>query len=86
MHSDPDAVDMALITTQSSTATTSSTIDSSINKLIVELMRHNLACLIARVIRSGSWQLLIAVFEGGLSPAGICPTLSTHIFFFTFSI
>jgi hypothetical protein len=37
------------------------------------------------VICGGSWQLLIAVFEGGFSPAEFCPTLSTHIFY-TFSI
>jgi hypothetical protein len=71
-----------IIITQSDTADKSS-IRGSSNKrnLIVKLTaKFNFARLICLLIRGGSSSsLLIAVFDGGVSPGATVPTLSTNI-------
>jgi hypothetical protein len=71
-----------IINTQFDTANKSS-IRGSLNKcnlIVKSTAKFNFARLICLLIRGGSsTSLLIAVFEGGVSPGATVPTLSTHI-------
>ena len=71
-----------IINTQSGTADKSSAGGSSNehNLIVKSTERFNFARLIFLFIRGGSSSsLLIAVFDGGVSPGPTAPTLSTHI-------
>jgi hypothetical protein len=72
-----------IINTQSDTADKSSIRGSSTNErnlIVKSTAKFNFACLICLLIRGGSSSsLLIAVFDGGVSPGATAPTLSTHI-------
>jgi hypothetical protein len=71
-----------IINTQSDTADKSSIRGSSNerNLIVKSTAKFNFAHLICLLIRGGSSSsLLIAVFNGGVSPGATAPTLSTHI-------
>jgi hypothetical protein len=71
-----------IINTQSDTANKSSIRGSSNerNLIVKSTAKFNFACLICLLIRGGSSSsLLIAVFDGGVSPGATAPTLSTQI-------
>ncbi len=71
-----------IINTQSDTADKSSIRGSSNerNLIVKSTAKFNFACLICLLIHGGSSSsLLIAVFDGGVSPGATAPTLSTHI-------
>ena len=71
-----------IINTQSDTADKSSIQGSSNerNLIVKSTAKFNFARLICLLIRGGSSSsLVIAVFDGGVSPGANAPTLSTHI-------
>jgi hypothetical protein len=71
-----------IINTQSDTADKSSIRGSSNerNLIVKSTAKFNFARLICLLIRGGSSSsLLIAVFDGGVSPGATAPTLSTQI-------
>jgi hypothetical protein len=71
-----------IINTQSDTADKSSIRGSSNerNLIVKSTAKFNFARLICLLIRGGSSSsLLIAVFDGGVSPGATAPTLSTNI-------